>query len=125
MPVQAPDFPLVTSQSSFFRTACKVKDFQCCVISAGDKLRVCWSKGNSTDSLTVSLNLLDVVEVRLPVFDDTVLIGRYQPVIGVRIACCSYRRLVCLYPMSTWFPEPDSNVYYLHNQLEIERHSIP
>lgn len=54
------------------------------------------------------LNTLDVVEVRLPVLHDAILIGRNKPFVVVRISCCSESTIVCL-----------------HDSLEVEASSIP
>jgi hypothetical protein len=54
------------------------------------------------------LNFLDVVEISLPVFYDTILISREQPVIRVRIGDAS-----------------NCGFMGLHDGFKVEAHAIP
>lgn len=65
----------MTSQGELFSTTREIKDFQSCVVPTCDKLGVGGSKSNATNGFVVCLNLLDIVKVWLPVFDDTVLVS--------------------------------------------------
>ena len=49
----------------------------------------------------MGLNLLDIVEIRLPVFHNSVLVGRYQPIVAVGVTCSSYCGFMCLLQVST------------------------
>src|SRR5438270_13664076 len=108
MPVDRLDFPSMSCQRRLFCTRRKVPDLQCRVVGACDKLGVCGGYGESSHCLSMRLYLLDVVEVGLPILDDSGLVGGQQPVVGRGVLDGANGGLVSL-----------------HNGLKIEAHAVP
>jgi len=103
MPVQGSNLPLMSRKHRLFYTTGKVKNLYCSVVTSRREFAVRWGKYQSSDCFVVSLNLLDIVKIRLPVFNDAVLIGGYQPIFAVRVARCSDSRLMSLLPCQSLF----------------------
>jgi hypothetical protein len=96
MPIQTSDLPLMARQGGFFDATGKVEYLDCGIVAGRGKLCIRGGKGQSSDGFIVSLNLLDVVEIGLPILDDAILVGRDEPVLVVGIGYCSYGCLVGL-----------------------------
>ncbi len=85
MPVHGLDIPVVTGERRLLDSTSKVKELDGRVIRGGDKFGVGRTETEVANRVTVGLNDLDVVEVGLPVLDDSILVCREQPVIAVRV----------------------------------------
>jgi hypothetical protein len=72
-------------ERGFLHSTCKVKDLEGRIVRSGYELGICRRERKVTDWVIVSLDDLNIVEIRLPVFDDAILISGQKPVIAMRI----------------------------------------
>lgn len=75
VPVHRLHLPAVPRQRQLLLAGRKVPDLQRGVVGARDELGVGGRDGQAADGLGVRLDLLDVVEVGLPVLDDARLVS--------------------------------------------------
>lgn len=76
MPVNAFRFPAMARQVGFFNTSRKIPDLQRCIVRGSDEPGVGRRKSEPPDGFVMPSHNFDVVEIRLPVFDEAVLVGR-------------------------------------------------
>ncbi len=75
MPVNCLCIPAMATEHRFFNASCEIEDFECGVIRSRDEFRVIGREGHISNSVIVSMNDLDVVEVWLPVLDHAVVVS--------------------------------------------------
>lgn len=108
MPVTALRVPAVAGERRFGHAAREVENLQRRVVGCCDKLGVRRAERDVSDGILVAADALDVVEVWLPVFDHTFVVGRHEPVIAVRVG------------QST-----DGAVVGLHDGLKVKARTVP
>lgn len=108
MPIDTLRIPTVTLELGFHLTHGKVEDLEGRVVTGSDKLGVVGAVGEVSNGVGVSVDALNVVEVWLPVLDDSVMVGRDEPIVAVRV-----------------FKSTDSRVVGLHDGFKVEARSVP
>ncbi|KAI6772643.1 hypothetical protein HG530_003601 [Fusarium avenaceum] len=108
MPIHTFGVPSVTFELRFHLAQGKVKDLEGRVVAGGDKLGVAWAEGKISNRIGMCVDALDIVEVWLPVFDNSIMIRRNKPVVTVGV-----------------LKRTNSGIVSLHDGLEIETGTVP
>lgn len=108
MPVASLGIPPVARKGHLGNTSSEVKDLEGGVVGGCDELEVGRCDGQVANGIMMAPNAFDIVEVGLPVLDDTIVVGRDQPIVGVRV-----------------LESADGGIVRLHNGLKVEGCSVP
>lgn len=84
-------------QGRFLHSASEVKDLESRVVTSSHEFGVIWRKGHASDRIiVVPLYCFDIIEIGLPILDDTIVTRRDKPILVVRVYCRPYRNIMCL-----------------------------
>lgn len=88
MPVARFGVPSVTCQRSLTHASGEVEDLEGCIIGGGEEFGIVGAPGKIPDGIVVGVvHGFDVIKIRPPVFDITLLAARNEPVMAVRPSC--------------------------------------
>ena len=83
VPIYRLSIPLMPSENRFLNAPCKIEYLQRSVVTSSHELAVVRRESEITDWIMMCLYRFNIVEVGLPVFYNSVLISRDEPVFGV------------------------------------------
>lgn len=89
MPVYGFRVPAVPRERRLLHATVEVEDLQRGIIASCHEFTVIGRKGEITHGVAMGLNSFDIIECRLPVFYNTFLICRDEPVFVMRPYCGS------------------------------------
>lgn len=125
MPIYGLCIPIVACKGRFLYPSCEVKDFEGSVVTSGHEFGIIGGEGDASYRIIVSLYCFDIVEVGLPVLDNTVITGRKEPVLIMRVSCCPNRDVMCLVVRVSMVIGVHWVSTNLHDGLEVEGGAIP